>query len=126
MDFFVHSNILEIRARGQDSLKIQRNSKIAIAIYLCNTYLNNENIYIVICQGATYLMSRSHGIVVSSLAFYSDDCRFESWSRHNFFNFFFQNETKGEEICVPQSQRARKMSSYFLPTLASALKRCFK
>ena len=37
MGFFVHSNTLEIRVinlRGQDSLKIQEMSKIAIAIYL--------------------------------------------------------------------------------------------
>ena len=43
MGFFVHSNKLEIRVRGQDSLKIQkfiqRNSKVAIAIYLCNIYI---------------------------------------------------------------------------------------
>ena len=47
MGFFVHSNTLEIRVinlRGQYSLKIQkfiqRNSKIAITIYLCNvTYI---------------------------------------------------------------------------------------
>ena len=52
MGFFVHSNILEIRGRGQDSLKIQRNSKIVIAIYLCNIYLDNEKVYIASCQGA--------------------------------------------------------------------------
>ena len=56
MGFFVHSNKLEIRVRGQDSLKIQkfkqRNSKIAIAIYLCNIYVNNEKIHPILYQGA--------------------------------------------------------------------------
>ena len=56
MGFFVHSNKLEIRVRGQDSLKIQkfiqRNSKIAIAIYLCNMYVNNEKIHQILYQGA--------------------------------------------------------------------------
>ena len=79
MGFFVHSNILEIRGRGQDSLKIQRNSKIAIAVYLCNVYLNNEKVYIYSCEGAVILMLRSHGIVVSMFGFRLEDCRFESW-----------------------------------------------
>ena len=59
MGFFVHSNTLEIRVinlRGQDSLKIQkfiqRNSKIAITIYLCNMYVNNEKIHLLLNQGA--------------------------------------------------------------------------
>ena len=54
MGFFVHSNILEIRVRGQDSLKIQRNSKIAIAIYLCNIYLDNEIFYLILYQLQVY------------------------------------------------------------------------
>ena len=30
-----------------------------------------------------------HSVVVSTLAFCINDCRFESWSRHSFFNLFF-------------------------------------
>ena len=56
MGFFVHSNKLEIRVRGQDSLKIQkfiqRKSKIVIAIYLCNLYLKNEKVHPFLYQGA--------------------------------------------------------------------------
>ena len=61
MVFFIYSNILESRVinlRGQDSLKIQkfiqRNSKIAIAIYLCNIYLDNEIFYLILYQLQVY------------------------------------------------------------------------
>ena len=71
LGFFVHFNTLEIRVinlRGQNSLKIQKftqkNSKIAIAIYLCNIWLNNkiykEILWLSICQGAmVYRLAQS-------------------------------------------------------------------
>ena len=55
--------------------------------------------FVILCL----VVTSSYGVVVSTLDFKPIDCRFESWSRQDIFNFFFvQNETKGEEICGHQ------------------------
>ena len=53
-----------------------------------------------------------HSVVVSTLAFYSNDCRFESWSRHNFFNLFFPKwDKKWRNLCPskPECQENVKL-----------------
>ena len=81
MGFFVHSNtseILVINLRGQNSLKNQEMSKIAIAIYLI----------VYVAYILKLKIGSSHGIVVSTKGFKSIDCRFESMSGVLFTLFF--------------------------------------
>ena len=97
--FFIYSNILEshvINLRGQDNLKtqkiVQEIREIVIAIYLCNIHFYPLINYIFFYQVS----------MVCWLARWASDLKVVSSSLglgERFYSFFFQNETKSEEIC---------------------------
>ena len=68
------------------------------SIYVYYYILYNINIKI-----STFVKHvRFHGLMVTTFAFWLEVHEFESHPGQAFFNFFYKNETKSEEICEHQ------------------------